>query len=149
MSSLTREYLENRIRTASSLELIVIIYEAAVQFLMEARQGMEAGNVEKKTNAVNRASRCISELQTSLNMDQGGAVAQNLAKLYDYCQWKLMTAHQNNSLEGLDEVLKVIRGLLASWNQLSKTRPAAADSGFPDADLAPSTDRPKGISFSI
>ncbi len=150
MSSLTREYLENRIRTASSIELIVIIYEATVQFLLEAKQGMEAGNVEKKTNAINRASRCISELQVSLNMDKGGTVAQNLAKLYDFCQWKIMAAHQNNTLEGLDEVLQIFRGLLDSWNQLSKTRPVAAGSGLLENEAAVSSpDKPKGISFSI
>lgn len=125
MNPLAREYLENRVRSASPLELIVILYEGAIQHIGEAKLAMETKMLEKKTAAVNMASRFIAELQVSLNMEKGGEVAVSLSRLYGYFQKRLIEANVKNSPPILDELLRLIRGLHDTWGQLARQQHGA------------------------
>lgn len=120
MNQMAKEYIENRIRTASPMELVLILYEGATQNLHEARLAMSEGLIEKKINSINQASRFISELQASLDDDRGGEVAVSLKRLYRYFQRRLVDANVENSVDILDEIIRHLRGLHESWQQLAR-----------------------------
>ncbi|MBP7868088.1 MAG: flagellar export chaperone FliS [Acidobacteria bacterium] len=136
MNGTAREHMESRLRTATPLEMVVIVYEGIIHFLVEGRIAMQAFQVEKKTNALNRASRFMAELQFCLNLEKGGEVALHLAGLYDYCQKRLMEANLRNSVEIVDEVLALVRNLLDAWSRLSRAGNAAPGALPPDPPAA-------------
>jgi flagellar secretion chaperone FliS len=56
-----------------------------------------------------------AELRGSLNMAEGGVIAQNLSGLYDYMMRRPLRANPENSIECLTEVLGLLGELRNVW----------------------------------
>src|SRR5215470_15715080 len=78
-----REYLENAVRGASALGLVVMLYEQLVEDLRRATVAIDINQIDQRTNAVNHAFLILGQLQGRLNHDTGGEVAGNLDRFYD------------------------------------------------------------------
>jgi len=110
-----KEYQSNRIQTASPLELIRILYEAAVQAVDEALAALNSGDILKRGQAVNKAIAILSELRMSLRNDVHAEYCGTLAGLYGYMQQQLIRAHAEKSENLLQEVARLLRTLLDGW----------------------------------
>ncbi|GHU07178.1 flagellar protein FliS [Betaproteobacteria bacterium] len=113
--------VETAVSTASPHQLIVLLFEGARQAVVVARAGMEAGDIQKKGNAVTKAIDIIlNGLRESLDLEQGGDLAQNLSALYDYMARRLMHANLNNDTAALDEVLNLLTEIHGAWVDIGK-----------------------------
>ena len=74
-----RQYQQTQVTTVDKGRLIVLLYEGAIKFLHQAKVCQEENDVAGKANHINRALDIISELNQSLNMNEGGDLAQNPA----------------------------------------------------------------------
>lgn len=121
-------YLESRVLSADPLELIRILYQAAVQAVANARRALAEGDIPRRAREITRAHSILTELTLSLNYE-AGPIARNLAELYDYMQRRLLEAHVAQADSPLAEVGSLLATLLEGWNQCrpeSETaRPAA------------------------
>ena len=57
----------------------------------------------------------LNGLRASLNLEEGGDLAQNLYALYDYMARRLLHANQNNDKAALDEVLSLLTEIHGAW----------------------------------
>jgi flagellar protein FliS len=64
---------------------------------------------------VNKAFEVFVELQNGLNPEQGGEIARNYARIYDYCQRRLLQAHVEQSEPLLAEVQALLSDLREAW----------------------------------
>ena len=64
--------------------LIVILYDEAINSLVAAMDAISLGDIEARFNATTRTVEIISELNVSLDMENGGEIAQTLAALYNH-----------------------------------------------------------------
>lgn len=104
-------------------QLVVMMFDATLECLNRARGAIIEGEVHVKVDNISKAVRIIQEgLRTSLDMEQGGELAGNLANLYDYCVMRLTQANAANSVELLEEVTDLIKPVADAWKQL---RPGA------------------------
>jgi len=110
-----REYLANRIQTASPVELIRILYEAAAQALDQALAALYAGDIPKRGQAINKGIEILSELRMSLRHDVHAEYCGTLAGLYSYMQRQLIRAHAEQSESLLQEVARLLRTLQEGW----------------------------------
>ncbi len=121
-------YQNTGIKTASQGKLVVLLYEGAVKNLSSAQEcfnsegKIEAKNIEKFGNFVMKAQDIISELQASLNMQQGGQIANNLMALYIYFNQELMQANISKDKKKLDFVLNMMKQLSEAWNQAANSQ---------------------------
>jgi len=65
----------------SPLELVVMMYDGALRFLGEAADAAERGDLRARAHAISRVMAIISELQNTLDLEKGGAVADQLDDL--------------------------------------------------------------------
>ena len=121
-------YLESRILTADPLELVRILYRAAVDATRRSRAHLAGGRIAERSREICRALAIISELSESLDHDRGGAISGNLAELYDYMRRKLLEANAHQKAEPLAEVESLLATLLAGWEQV---RPASESQSSP------------------
>ncbi len=111
--------LELSVNSAEPVELIVLLYDGAIESMRRAVLLLQAGDVPGKAREITRATNIVSELHAILDMQQGGEIAANLAALYDYMRGQLLQANLKNSVEKLDEITGLLTGLRGSWAELA------------------------------
>lgn len=124
-----QQYQESQLETASQGKLLLMLYDGAIRFLTQAQQAMEQKKWQDAHNYILRAEDIITELMACLKMDVG-EVAQNLYRLYEYFNWRLIQANIKRSPEMLVEVQTRLRELREAWaeaiKQTGATGPGAA-----------------------
>jgi flagellar protein FliS len=117
--SAASSYNEQEILNESPLARVARIYDMAGVEIARARTSLAGGKPAVKGAAVARAVRCISLLQSSLNMREGGEVARNLDRLYAYLLRRLMVAHVQNDDAALAEVGRHLSELGSAWRKVA------------------------------
>ncbi|MBV1777161.1 flagellar export chaperone FliS [Burkholderiaceae bacterium DAT-1] len=111
--------LATRVASASPHQLIIMLYEGAIQSVMQARTHMQAGQQQEKGLAIKRAMSIIEEgLRLSLDKNAGGEIAQNLDDLYTWMTFRLFFGNAQNDEEKLNEVLTLLGTLKSAWEEL-------------------------------
>jgi flagellar protein FliS len=118
LSSYTNVRNRGAAEEASPHKLVDMLFEGALQRIVEAKGAMQFGNVELKGKKINRAVSIVGGLRESLNTDQGGEIAQNLDALYVYIQNILYSAHAKNDAAKLDEATTLLLELRGAWRQI-------------------------------
>lgn len=106
------------VESADPHTLIKMLIDGALERVNIAKLNMSQGDVVHKGENISRAISIIDGLKISLDMKDGGEIAQNLASLYDYMQRKLLEANLHNKVENLDEVLSLINEIKAGWQAI-------------------------------
>ncbi len=125
--------LRTDIETASPHRLILLLLDGALDKLRTARRAMEHGDIAAKGKHIGWATSIIDGLRASLNLERGGALADNLDQLYDYMTRTLVTANLHNDLTKLAEVEQLLQQIRAGWkgieNQVEPPRDALNEIG--------------------
>jgi len=119
-------YRQNEIQSRSPLELVVMLYDGALRFTADARDAMVRRDIRGRQQNLSRAMAIVSELQSTLDMDTGGEVAEHLDKLYEFVRDRLMDASTTQALQPLDEARRVLATLREGWLAISRASAAAA-----------------------
>lgn len=115
-----QQYVSTQVGTADRLQLVVMLYEAAISFLGQAKEKMQAKDAAAKGLLIGRALDIIAELNASLNFQAGGEVARNLFHLYNFMTTHLTKANLNWDLKALEEVLAMLQQLRDSWVEVAR-----------------------------
>ena len=116
---MAHRYQEVGIKTANPIQLVVILYDGAIQALREAQEFLRQKNIPGRARCINRSVAIISELQASLNFSVGGEIAQSLNRLYNYMKQRILKASVDQSPEPLVEVVGLLNNLRSAWVELS------------------------------
>jgi flagellar protein FliS len=116
-----------QVADASPARLVQVIFEHILSNLTIAQGCMERisdnvpyADVVAKCKAVGNAVRLIGQLDASLNMEQGGQIAENLHNLYLYMLGRLTTANLHNDAQIVVEVSNLVRKIKTGWDQIVK-----------------------------
>ena len=112
-------YKENSISTQSPGNLVVMLYEGAVNFLEQAIVALSEKDHERKANRINRAVAIIEELNINLDMEAGGEVALSLGRLYVFMLRHLNQAVTKSDPEMIRNVIRLLKELNESWKAIS------------------------------
>lgn len=115
-----QQYKQQQIETASPEEILILLYEGAIRFLMIAKKGLAENDIQKFHNHLLKSQNIITEFMSSLDMDMGGEVASNLFNLYEYLHYRLVQANLKKDAAMIDEVLDHLRKLKETWVEAIK-----------------------------
>jgi flagellar protein FliS len=136
--------LESNVTAADPHKLILMLYQGAILAIASARNQMLRKETAAKGASISKAIMIIDEgLKSSLNMNVGGELAQNLANLYDYMGQRLLIANLKNDPAILDEVSKLLSELKGAWEAI---RPIVQ--GAPQANAAAPTSQPAAVEMA-
>jgi len=120
-------YKSNEITTVSQGKLIVMLYEGAIRFLSIARDNVENPRKFDTVNAnILKTQEIISELMSSLDMNKGGKIADDLLSLYVYFKKRLLEANMKKDKDILNELIKHFNDLKTAWEEIEKTATTVA-----------------------
>jgi flagellar protein FliS len=112
-------YLQTHVQSRSPLELVVMLYDGLLRFLGDAGEAIDKGQLAAKRDSISKALAVLSELQSTLNMEQGGDVATSLDALYTYVNGRLLEASMQNNRTPLDESAQLLRTLREAWADIA------------------------------
>jgi len=130
-------YLESRVLSADPLELVHLLYEAAIAAVREARRYLAEGEIAARSRSITKAFSILQELVAALDHDRGGEISARLAQLYDYIQRRLLEANFQQADEPLAEVLGLLATLAEAWQQVKRESQPASPAENPWAQRPP------------
>jgi flagellar protein FliS len=108
---------------ASPTRLVQIMFEQILSQLATAQGRMEriknnlpVSEVTVKLNAMNKAILLIGQLNVTLDMERGAAIAQDLRALYEYMLIRLAQANATNDTTLVAEVARLVRDIKTGWD---------------------------------
>lgn len=129
ISAYNKVGVESNIAGASPHDLIIMLYQASIDSIGNAKRQIQQQEIAAKGAAISRAISLIgSGLQASLDREVGGEIAQNLFDLYGYMIQRLVQANISNDTVILDEVERLLTDLLGAWESIK--RPETQNVGF-------------------
>jgi flagellar secretion chaperone FliS len=117
--SLAHHYREVAVRTANPIQLVIMLYDAAICSLKEAREHIDHKNIAGRSRSINKCISIISELQSCLNLKAGGEIADSLNRLYSYMKRRIFCANVEQSIQPLAEIETLLENLRSAWIELS------------------------------
>jgi flagellar protein FliS len=127
------QYLAQRINAASPQQLVALLLEGGQRFLAQARQAMGRKDFAAKARSINRTLAIVEELVLRLDQEQGGELALNLARLYDWWSREILAASATKDEARLDRISRQMGELRQAWEQLE--RQGSGDPSIPGLQL--------------
>lgn len=110
--------LQSKTESASPHELIMMLLSGALVRINAAIGHMERKETAKKAELIGKAIAIIDGLRTSLDMEQGGDIANNLDDLYLYMNRQLLIANSDDRIENLREVHSLLLEIKGAWDSI-------------------------------
>lgn len=127
--------VQTQANTQDQYQLVLLMLEATIESLNVARGAIVQGDVATKIAKIDKAIRIVQEgLRTSLDIDNGGELAANLANLYDYAVMRMTQGNAANDANALTEVIQLLKPIAEAWREMrsaSQNEPAAAAEAAP------------------
>lgn len=110
---------ESAVHSADPHRLILLLFEGAETALEIARLHAEQGNVSGRGSSISKAINIIANgLKSSLDIQQGGELAERLAALYDYMVSRLLWANMKNDIGTIEEVKSLLNEIHEAWKMI-------------------------------
>ena len=152
MQRAAHAYLQTQVTTNSPGEILILLYDGAINFLNRAKEYLSANDMAGKGIYISKALDIINELDSCLNLEKGGELANNLHSLYFFCSSRLVMANLKKDVAMIDEVIKILNGVRGAYTAIASQPEAQAAaqqsaasrsassyaSARPQAGLAPS-----------
>jgi flagellar protein FliS len=124
-------YRQTQVLTTSGVQLIVLLYDSAIQSIELAADGIARRHQPDKARFLGRAIGIVGELSSVLDFERGGEIAKSLYRLYDYMLSELTQANLRNDARRLDGPLRCLKEMRVAWHTLAQqqTQPISLPKG--------------------
>ena len=112
-------YQETAICTQNRGQLVVTLYEGAINFLKQAIADLEQQDYASKGIRIAKATDIILELNTVLDIEKGGQIAQNLRSLYNFMHHHLSEANLKKDATMVQDVINLLEELKQGWQAIN------------------------------
>ena len=83
--------------------------------VLAVRNSQRMGEIGERSRKINKAYEILTELSVSLDHQKGGKISQQLGRLYDYMQGRLLEANIQQADAPLAETLGLLSTLSEAW----------------------------------
>lgn len=119
-------YKETRIKTASQGQLILMLYDKAVQHLDQGLRLLninsagrkDPGKIEEINKSILKTQEIITELMVSLDFELGGEISKNLFSLYTWFNQELFEANIRQEPDRIAAVRNMLSELRGAWSEI-------------------------------
>jgi flagellar protein FliS len=123
------KYQTQQILSASPAKLVAMLLDRAIGSLHEAVRAIEAGEIEARWRANERAIEIINHLWMTLDLEKGGEIAANLDRLYRFMLARLPEVDIHNNPGPARDVIGLLEPLRRSWHTVAERTKGPAPVG--------------------
>jgi flagellar protein FliS len=125
LANAANAYQHTQVMTANQVQLIVLLYDSAIQSLELAREGILTNNYKDKARFLDRSMAIVGELDSVLDFERGGEIARSLHRLYDYMIQQCIQANLRHNGKHLDGPIRCLTTLREGWQVVTRQEAGA------------------------
>ena len=110
-------YQDMKVQTASPAQIMIMLYDGAIRFSLQAKKKIEEQDFEGKGVFISKTQAIIDELMNSLDFNIAPELCSNLQQLYIYINERLTHANIKMEAEAMNEVIELLNTLRDGWKQ--------------------------------
>ena len=95
--------------------MVLMLMDAAAERMAIARGCIERRETKRQASLLHSCVNIITELRGSLNLNEGGTLAQNLSDLYEYMIRQLVLANARSDASCITEVSGLMDEIRSAW----------------------------------
>ncbi|ELE9704416.1 flagellar export chaperone FliS [Enterobacter cloacae] len=119
-SAYTAVSLDSQITGATPHQLIVLLYDGAINAMKRAEIYFQSGNIARRGEMISRAINIIDNgLRAGLDHEKGGKIAEELESLYEYISRTLLEVNLNKSGDKLPHLIALMTGMAETWQAIA------------------------------
>ena len=115
----SRTLRENAVLSASPVQLVVELYDAALRFLRQGAEAMTAKEIERAHIALGRGELIIRYLDSVID-DERGEIAGTLHSLYGFSLRHLNAARMGQEPAKVRAAIRVLSRLRGAWHRVAQ-----------------------------
>ena len=108
-----------QVNEADPHRLIQMLMQGGLDRIAQAKGAMERDAFAEKGTLIGKAINIISGLRDVLDKQAGGELAENLDRLYEYMNSRLLEASRHNDVAKLDEVARLLAEVKSGWDGIA------------------------------
>ena len=111
-------YLRAAVEGASSVGMVTMLYDRLVADLQRAIEAIRQRDIETRCAQMKHAFLIVQQLEGSLDHENGGEAARNLAALYSYARAKMLEAQIKEDVRTLEKLIGHFVEVRGAWQQV-------------------------------
>lgn len=115
MTTKVAAYQKADITGKTQLDLVVQVYDGAIAAYRAAGEAYRKSDNNSGYEHMERAKRFVTHLYTTLDMDKGGEIADQLSKLYAFVINQTNLAQATKDLTQIDDNISILNNLRSGW----------------------------------
>lgn len=123
-------YRKSAIEGASTIGLMIALFDTLAGDLRRAAVALHNNDIQTRCNELNHAALVLGQLESWLDMENGGESARTLSRFYAYLRAKMIEAAASKSGKILETQIDMILHVRTAWQQLDSPPGQASE---PDA----------------
>lgn len=106
-----KQYQASNVNTATPEKLMMLLFDAAIQFLQKAKTAIEEKDLKGRAENIDGARKIIREFMRTIDLENGNDVAKQLFRLYNKMAMNLIKANVTRNTEKIDEVMEDLKNI--------------------------------------
>ena len=131
-----RTYQETALQGAAPIELVIALYDSAIEDMRRALAAGQQNNLEERAHRISHALIVLQQLQGTLDFERGGRSARQFEQFYNLVRAKLLQAQISGSPELLREQKRYFSEVRDCWMQAQRTLSTSPTSAAPLPNFA-------------
>lgn len=119
-SSLHHAAYKEAQQCVSKCRQVIMLYDGAIHALEGVVRAIEARDVEGRYNGLDKAFKISQGLQSALDLERGGDIAQYLADYYHDIDMRLFAIHHSNSVLECRAIIEDLSSMRDAWVEVEE-----------------------------
>jgi len=102
--------------------IVALLFDELIRNMQEfvRQSATEDVNSEARSKHFSKSLSIIYALQSSLNFEEGGEIANNLFRLYEYARQQMLHDWKEKEFEKTKQAITVLDDIRDAWHQISR-----------------------------
>ncbi len=102
-----------------------MLYEGAIRYLQQAQEASGYHEAMERIEKLRRAGDIMAALQSALDVEHGGALAQGLFDFYTMIGTRILGLHRQGTPAIYAEVVNELRSMRDMWDAIDREKESA------------------------
>lgn len=106
--------------TVQKTRQVVMLYDAVIRFLKQAKTAIEEKNFEERMNLIQKANNIIVGLNSSIDFEKGGDISTMLHNFYSAIELRMMSLNTSNNIAACEQIIREIKMMRDAWDKIDQ-----------------------------